>query len=224
MPGMLVLLRHGQTTRNVVEEDPKCRCRLIYADDEARRKVGVKGDRLLPLSEKGEEQARQAGRELRRKFGIFDIVFHSGFLRAERTAQLALSAYSERERRKTEIMVNSDLRERNPGYCYNMTEAEVNRHFPWFLDYWQSTDPFIRVPLGGESTQQMCDGRLRRFLECWKNPLFNGKKILAVSHYSAIVGLRYLLENWSYNEVNKFFRNNAGPKNCESVLYRRGDF
>src|SRR3989344_7561162 len=147
MPITLVLLRHGETTRNVIEEDPRCKCRLVYADDEARKRVGVARDRLLPLSDKGRKQARRAGKGLRNQFGVFDFIFHSGYLRAEHTAKLVLTAYNESERMRTEVRINPGIRERDPGYCYNMTEEEVEKHFPWFLGYWNSTDPFIRVPL-----------------------------------------------------------------------------
>ena len=46
---------------------------------------------------------------------------------------------------------NFYIRERDPGYTYDMTEAEAGSAFPWLAEYWQTFGGFFSRPPGGES-------------------------------------------------------------------------
>lgn len=207
MPKSLFLMRHGQTVRNALEADPTCR--LVYVNAEAREKVGFSEDRLLPLSGKGEEQAIKTGEALRDNFPAFDFIIHSGFLRTRYTAvRISVEANGTKE---TQVFPDFDIRERDPGFCYNLTKEELEKYFPWFLSYWVATDYFTRTPPGGESVLQMCSGRLKNFLKKLEEPQFDGKNILVVSHCNAIIGLRCLLESWDYDQAEYAMRNLCPP-------------
>ena len=76
----LVLIRHGESKRNILESKS-----AFYQSNEDRESIGILQDRLTPLTKKGHGQARKAGRGLKRKFRIPDLLFHSGFLRTIET-------------------------------------------------------------------------------------------------------------------------------------------
>ena len=211
----LVLIRHGESKRNVMESKGS-----FYQNKEDRESIGIFQDRLTPLTKKGNEQARKAGRGLKRKFRIPDLLFHSGFLRTIETTDGILKAYSEKELAKFNIRENHLIRERNPGYLMNYTEAEVQEMFSWWRDYWRTADKFSVIPIGGESIASMAEGRLLSFLKSLEEVFYKkaGSKIFIVSHGRAILGMRYLLEDWSYKKIN-FALDNENPPNCSATYY-----
>lgn len=215
----LVLIRHGKSLRNLYETSGP-----FYENDEQRAKVGIFRDRLMPLVEEGQEQARRTGRKLKEMMGAPDYFYHSGFERTKQTTAEILKAYNSEETRQIDVIEDHRVRERNPGYLWNFTVAEVNKFFPWWEDYWRKADPFITFPLGGESIASMCEGRLSEFLGCLderlpkRSALYHDNKIWIVSHGRAILGLRYLLENWSYERIHSALRN-ENPPNCSATCY-----
>jgi len=97
------------------------------------------------------------------------------------------------------VRVNPFIRERDPGFTYDMTEAEVDQHFPWLREYWQTYGGFFSYPPGGESLA-MVTQRVYLFL----NMLFRdraGEKVLVVSHSGTIRCFRFLLEHWDYEQA-----------------------
>lgn len=213
----LVLVRHGESVRNLVEEGQ--RCMHFYRNKEDRRRVGVSSDQLIPLTKKGLEQAKKTGEALRDKFGRFDLVVNSGYVRTRQTTVKILEAYPPQQRLAMPVWESHLIRERDPGLFYSWTEAEVKKHFPWFLDYWHSTDTIFRTPPGGESLIQMCSGRLHLFLrelEDQMSGVYNGR-ILAVAHGRVILGLRFLLERWSYERFSEEVENNTSPNGAITV-------
>lgn len=212
----LVLIRHGFSLRNKYETAGP-----FYKDDEQRKKVGISQDRLIPLVEEGREQARRAGRGIRELLGVPDYLFNSGFLRTKQTTEAILEAYSLEELKNLIVKESHLVRERNPGYLWNFTVAEVEERFPWWEDYWRKADPFIIVPLGGESMASICEGRLAAFLRSLDEELPytpGGFKVFVVSHGRAILGMRYLLENWSYERIIHALAN-ENPPNCSATCY-----
>lgn len=212
----LVLIRHGESKRNAMEGQGP-----FYQNDADREAVGILQDRLIPLIEEGHQQARNAGRALKRKFGIPDLLFHSGFLRTIETTDGILKAYSEKESLKFKIIENHLIRERNPGYLMNCTKLEVQERFYWWQDYWRSADKFSAIPFGGESLASMAEGRLTTFLKLLEEVSHKkgGNKIFAVSHGRAILGIRYLLEDWSYERINQALAE-ENPPNCSATYYK----
>jgi broad specificity phosphatase PhoE len=140
-PALLVLVRHGQSARNVAKKRNR-----FYLDDEARRSVAGVPDHRIPLTEEGHRQALVTGEVLRREFGAFDVVFHSGYQRTVETTNSLLAAYTQDERNRIRVRHHLFIRERDAGHAYDMTDAEAMTAFPWLQDYWSTYGPFFARP------------------------------------------------------------------------------
>ena len=99
-PSLLVLVRHGQSQRNVVKKRNH-----FYLDDESRKSVKGIPDHLIPLTDEGRRQAAVTGEALRDTFGKFDYVFHSGYVRTIQTADHLLAAYPAEDRARMCVRV-----------------------------------------------------------------------------------------------------------------------
>ena len=211
-PALLVLVRHGQSQRNVVRKRNH-----YYLDDESRRSVKGIPDHLIPLTAEGRRQAAATGRALRDAYGTFDYVFHSGYLRAIETADEILSCYPDEERARMIVRHHLFIRERDGGHTYDMTDAEASAAFPWLQDYWNTFGPFFSRPPGGESLAQVCE-RVYAFLQKVGRTLA-GKRVLVVSHAGTMWCLRYVLEGWTYADADRRFTTEPMP-NCAVTSYR----
>lgn len=209
----LILIRHAESLRNAVETG------LFYKDNREREKVGLMEDRFVPLTEKGRRQARETGEALKKRYGGFDYVFYSPYLRAKDTMDGILSAYCRKDLELMSIKEELLIRERDSGYCHNLIKAEIRQNFPWFLGYWYWTPVLERVPVGGESIIQIAEGRLSLFLQkvrqlpCNLGPV----KIVAVSHGRSIMAIRYLLEGWNYERATYEIERNNPPNSSVTV-------
>src|SRR3954449_12487768 len=92
-PSLLVLVRHGQSQRNVVKKQSR-----FYLDDESRKAVKGVPDHLIELTAEGRRQARLTGAALREVYGTFDYVVHSGYARTVQTLDEIFQAYTPEER------------------------------------------------------------------------------------------------------------------------------
>lgn len=211
-PALLVLVRHGQSQRNVVKKRNR-----FYLDDESRRSVKGIPDHLIPLTEEGRRQAALTGQALRETFGTFDYVFHSGYTRTIETTEQLLAAYSGEERAGMTVRHHLFIRERDGGHTYDMTDAEASAAFPWLQDYWSTFGPFFARPPGGESLADVCE-RVYAFLQKVARTMA-GKRVLVVSHAGTMWCLRYVLEGWTYEEADRRF-NTEPMLNCAVTSYR----
>lgn len=211
-PSLLVLVRHGQSQRNVVKKRNH-----FYLDDESRKSVKGVPDHMIELTEEGRRQALVTGAALRERFGAFDYVFHSGYARTIQTTEGLLAAYTDAERAHTTVRHHLFIRERDGGHTYDMTDAEAGAAFPWLQDYWTTFGPFFSRPPGGESLAQVCE-RVYAFLQKVARTMA-GTRVLIVSHGGTMWCLRYVLEGWSYEEAARRFNTEAMP-NCAVVAYR----
>lgn len=210
-PSTLVFIRHAESVRNVVR-----RGGVYFPDEESRQGVAGIPDHLTPITERGEEQARQTGIALRKRFGVPHYLYHSGYLRTERTAELILDAYTDRQRARINVRQNLFIRERDPGHAFDMTEEEVARHFPWLKGHWDSFGGFFAKPPGGESLAQVTE-RAYAFL----NMLFRdraGQKVFVVTHGGTLRCFRYLLERWTYRRAIRWAPD-PHPANCCVTCY-----
>ncbi len=211
-PALLVIVRHAESVRNQVKKDA-----VYFADDAARRVVRGTADHLIELTPDGHEQAVQTGKAIRERFGVFDYVYTSGYARTEQTAEGILSAYSDEERARTKVRMNLFVRERDPGFTYDMTEAEAEAAFPWMEEYWRTFGGFMARPPGGESLADVV-GRVHMFLDV----LFRdriGQKVLVVTHGGTIRCFRFALERWHYRQAARWPPGQA-PANCGVTVYR----
>ena len=210
-PNLLVLVRHGQSERNVAR-----RGNTFFPDDESRQGLRGEPDQRTPLTDLGTRQARDAGQRVRQQFGAFDYVYHSGYRRAAQTAELMLEAYGPEERAAIQIRHNLFLREREPGFTYDMTTEEATGAFPWLQEHWDTFGRFFARPPGGESLADVAQ-RVYLFL----GMLFRdrvGARVLVVSHGGTMRMFRYLLERWTYDDVVERWSSEPIP-NCGVVAY-----
>jgi probable phosphoglycerate mutase len=211
-PALLVLVRHAESARNQAKKGS-----VYFADDAARQIVRGVPDHLIELTEDGHKQAIQTGYAIRERFGTFDYVYTSGYARTEQTAEGVLSAYPSDERRQMRLKSDLFIRERDPGFAYDMTTAEAEAAFPWLNEYWQTFGGFMARPPGGESLADVT-GRVHTFL----NTLFRdraGQKIMVVTHGGTLRCFRFLLESWPYSQAHKWPPGQS-PANCAVTTYR----
>jgi 2,3-bisphosphoglycerate-dependent phosphoglycerate mutase len=211
-PALLVIVRHAESARNQAKKGS-----VYFADDAARRVVRGVADHLMELTPDGHKQAIETGLAIREQFGAFDYVYTSGYARTVQTAEGILRAYPEPERAAMRVRMNLFIRERDPGFTYDMTTEEAESAFPWLEEYWQTFGGFMARPPGGESLADVV-ARVHTFLDT----LFRdraGQKILVVTHGGTIRCFRFALERWDYDRAQKWPPGEA-PANCGVTVYR----
>ncbi|HBM45430.1 MAG: hypothetical protein UR85_C0011G0024 [Candidatus Nomurabacteria bacterium GW2011_GWF2_35_66] len=209
-PILLVIVRHGESLRNELRNGNR------YLNSEENSAI-IKNvpDPKIPLTKLGKKQSLITGRVIREKFGYFDVVYDSGYLRTRETREEIMRAYSSEELAKTKIRSSHLIREREPGYAYNMTQEDVNKFFPYLDPYWKKYGPFYSRPPGGESQTDVCE-RVYRFI----GMLFSqraGKKVLVITHGGAMRAFRFNLEKWTAKDYEENFKS---PENCAVTAYR----
>ncbi len=213
-PELLVIVRHGESVRNFAKGN-----NLYLPTDEAST-FKTLSDREVPLTKLGIRQAQQTAERLFEKYGIFDVVYWSGFRRTKQTAEPYVKLVQEVAppgKEPMKIRVDDDLRERDPGYAYSMTDEEVDRYFPWLKEYWERNGYFDAVPPGGESQAEVC-----RRIYAFNNRMFRhraGKKVLIVCHGGIVRAERYNLERWTAKEYMKRLDSDPSPINCGVTTY-----
>lgn len=214
-PSQLIFIRHAESARN------KARMGATYfADEDARKTVKGIPDYRIELTAEGIEQARKTGIYLREKFGAPDYVYHSGYKRTIQTLDGLLADFSAEEFAGIKVRMNPFIRERDPGYTYEMTVEEAEAAFSWLQDHWTTFGGFFSRPPGGESLSDVSQ-RFYTFL----NTLFRdraGKKVWVVLHGGTLRAARFLLEHWDYERALNWPPGQS-PENCGITVYDYSD-
>ncbi len=210
-PAQIILVRHAESARNIAKKDT-----TYFADEYARRHVKGIPDYLIPLTPEGEAHAKETGKYIKDRFGTFDYIYHSGYKRTKDTLENILQAYSAEEREAMKIRHNAFIRERDPGFTYDMTEQEATKAFPWLQEYWDTYGGFLAYPPGGESIAKMTE-RVYQFLGMLYAER-KGKNILIITHGGTIRAFRFLLEHWDYEQAITW-PPGTEPKNCGITVY-----
>ena len=211
-PALLVLVRHGQSVRNLAKGH-----NAYFVDARTRDSLRGQPDHSSPLTPEGIEQARRTGVALRDAYGLFDYVYHSGYQRTIQTADGILSAYLPDQRAQIAVRHHLFLREREVGYTFDMTTEEANAAFPWLQEYWETFGRFFARPPGAESLADVAQ-RVYMFL----GMLFReraGQRVLLVCHGGTMRMFRFWLERWTYQEVVDKWDAEDIP-NCGVLAYR----
>ncbi|MDQ5943701.1 MAG: Histidine phosphatase family protein [Patescibacteria group bacterium] len=209
-PKQLILIRHAESSRNEAKKS------VFFADEYARRHVKGIPDYKIPITEAGKENAIKTGEYLKEHFGTFDYVYHSGYKRTKDTLEAILEAYSQSEKDEMTIHHNAFIRERDPGFAYDMTEEEAKKAFPWLQEYWDTYGGFFAYPPGGESIAKMAE-RVYQFIGMLYEDHVD-EKILVVTHGGTIRAFRFLLEKWNYEQAITW-PSGSEPKNCGITVY-----
>jgi len=206
----IILVRHGETSYNVAP-----RVNRFLASHSALQQAGDLPDHLVPLSKNGESQAMDVGKRLS-KLGPFHVYFDSGYKRSMQTLDLILKSFPTSERDPKKRLSHLDLRERDPGYVFNMTVTDVNLFFPWYQEYAAMFGGFYATPPGGESIAHVCS-RVHMFLISMRRARPD-ERVLIVAHARVMLCFRYWLERFSAHEVEKLF-DAPSIENCAVLHY-----
>ncbi|MCB9984031.1 MAG: 2,3-diphosphoglycerate-dependent phosphoglycerate mutase [Rhodospirillales bacterium] len=178
---ILVLLRHGQSQWNLENK--------------------FTGFHDVDLSEKGVEEARQAGKQIKQAGITFDQVFTSTLTRAGRTARLALEAAGQGELIDT-MTFHDDLRERDYGELTGLNKDETRaRYGDEQVHIWRRS--YDTRPPGGECLQDVVENRVRPYYEANIKPLLDdGRNILIAAHGNSLRAMLIILGVETPDSIN----------------------
>lgn len=182
----LVIIRHGQSQWNLENR--------------------FTGWVDVPLSTKGEQEARSAGDKL--KGFVFDVAYTSALQRAQNTLQLVMEAAGHP---KIEVVKNAALNERMYGDLQGMDKAETAAKYgDEQVLIWRRS--FDIAPPGGESLKDTA-ARVIPYYEAEIAPLLQaGKNVIIAAHGNSLRALVMHLEKMSPDEILKFEIPTAQPR------------
>jgi len=183
----LAVVRHGQSTGNVIAEE---------AETGGLEAIEIpERDADVPLSDVGREQAEAVGRWLT---GLDsgerpEIAVVSPYLRTRQTAELALAGTG------IEAVVDERLRDRELGVLDLLTARGVEARLPGEAARRKRLGKFYYRPPGGESWADVLL-RLRSLLRELRADHPDGRVIL-FGHEATVLLVRYLCERLSEAEL-----------------------
>lgn len=168
----LVLLRHGQSEWNL--------------------KNVFTGFTDVELTEKGIEEAINAGKLLKEEGISFDQVFTSTLKRANKTAELALTEAGQADLIDS-MIYHEDLRERDYGDLTGLNKDETREKFgDEQVHIWRRS--YDVPPPGGECLQDVVEKRVRPYYETNIKPLVEeGKNVLIAAHGNSLRAMLIIL-------------------------------
>jgi 2,3-bisphosphoglycerate-dependent phosphoglycerate mutase len=181
----LILLRHGESQWNLENR--------------------FTGWVDVPLSWKGEEEARQAGEKL--KGFRFDYAFTSVLKRAIDTLKIVLKVIGQED---IPIEYDSALNERHYGALQGMNKADIGRQYgEEQLKIWRRSydvpPPKDVTPLNPEGVSESLKDTAARTLPYWKSKIYprllEGKNVIVSAHGNSLRSIVMYLDNLSKEEV-----------------------
>lgn len=186
----LVLMRHGESQWN--------------------KENRFTGFTDVDLSEKGVEEAKEAGHSL--KDLKFDKVFTSTLKRAYRTAELSMEAAGQ----KHTLIKHDDLRERDYGDLTGLNKDEMRQKFgDEQVHIWRRSYD-VRPP-GGESLKDVVE-RVEPYYRANIEPLLKeGKNVLVAAHGNTLRAMLIILGEYTQDTIN-----NAEIATGDPVIFAYG--
>ena len=172
MSNYLVLLRHGQSEWNLQNR--------------------FTGFHDVDLTEKGEAEAKNAGKLLAGANIQLDQVFSSTQTRANRTADIALNEAGQAQLFSTMIH-HDDLRERDYGDLTGLNKDETREKYgDEQVHIWRRS--YDTPPPGGECLKDVVENRVRPYYEANIKPMLeDGKNILIAAHGNSLRAMLIIL-------------------------------
>lgn len=210
-PLRLVLVRHGESESNIVQQAQK---RGETSPIEGL--VNSRADWKQRLSPVGREQAARAGWELRQLYGglgYFDACYVSPFIRTRETAVI-LSGKS-----NVEWRIDDRLSERIWGIYGLVSRSEQRSHFPLTAKLANDDPWYIRYD-GGESLFDVYN-RFKDFsAKMWRENA--GQNVLVVAHQQYIQTVCYDIEKMLPEDWDSVWENRKYIiPNCGAVEFSR---
>lgn len=188
-PDALWVVRHGESAGNVARE---------LAESSQLERIDTGGrDVDVPLSVRGEQQARALGRWLAAQPGERrpTVLYCSPYVRAQQTAEIALQEAD----LDLPAVVDERLREREFGVLDALTRRGIVALFPQEAERRAVLGKFYHRPPGGESwTDALL--RIRSVLDDVRRDC-SGERVLLVAHQVVVLLVRYVIEAMTEDEV-----------------------
>ena len=203
-PSSLVVLRHGESARNVAKDIAKAAGKHSFD-------LGLR-DLETPLTKHGHEQARKTGRYLSSRYD-FDVIYSSPYHRAQQTAEDITSAL----RNSPPLVMEERIREIEFGILDGLTGEGIQARFPQEDERRKREGKYWYRPPGGESRPDVAL-RVQSFLGTLTRD-YRNKSVLVVCHSVVVLVFRRLLERWNEDDYFKIDREHD-VLNCSITAYR----
>lgn len=203
----LVLVRHGESERNIAKAKAVAEKSETYGDDTR--------DMDVELTDKGRRQATQTGERLIQHLGFaFDRAFASPYRRTVQTAEMVLAGQGG----PVKTVLEERVREKEFGVLDGLTKHGIKRRYPYEAERKKRDGKYYYRPLGGESYPDV-NQRVHAFLgmlirEC------PGQNVLVVCHSVIVLSFRRLLERLSEQDLLEIDQDpKQEPENCGVTWY-----
>lgn len=233
-PSELILMRHGQSTYNVLrEQSAKDKVYQAFVNSFTSNHKSIKtkilarvvrnrysidaGDWDTPLTNTGRDQSMLTGRELkRRNEPLPDVVYVSPYLRTQQTFNMLKKGWPELG--EVEVVYEERIREQEHGlqslhnnwrvfYALNPEQKELRDREG---SYWYQHPQGENVPM------------VRERVKDWLGTLIRentNQKVFVITHHLTILTVRASLERWDcFNFIEH--DENDKPLNCGLTTYK----
>ena len=174
----LVLIRHGQSLWNAENK--------------------FTGWTDIGLSEKGIEEAEEAGKKLENV--PFDVVHTSALIRAQKTAEIIIR--NNKKSKKIPVYKDKRLNERHYGSLQGLNKKETaEKYGAEQVHIWRRS--FDVPPPDGESLKMNAERTIPYFKENIIQDLKKGKNVLVSAHGNSLRSIVMYIENISKEDVVK---------------------
>ena len=221
-PDNIVIVRHGQSKRNVLREEAKA------TGGHADFSEGIR-DQDTPLTPLGEMQALSVGVALRSQFPdtggraylsaealaaprAIDVIYVSPYLRTRQTKKKIIEGLGY----TPEIVVDERIREIEFGLLDGLSHEGIKAKYPEEVKRRQREGKYWYRAPGGESRPDV-KMRLRSFIDTVVRDR-REQNIVVVCHSVVVLALRALLERWGEEEYLQVDKEND-VKNCSITHY-----
>ena len=212
-PNKIILIRHGETVRNVRKEHAK-----QFEADVHVWADGVR-DQDTVLTEKGIAQARNTGAYLAKTEPGLDTIFVSPYKRTRQTAEEILSAFRAGRARKSRTpkeVVEERVREIEFGILDGLTTNGIQSKYPEEYKRREMVGKYWYRPPGGESRPDVAL-RIHSVLGTLTRD-YRKQVVAVVAHSVVVLCFRRLLERWGEDEYLQVDREDD-VKNCSLTTY-----
>src|SRR5215469_8745777 len=203
-PDLLVIIRHGQSQRNVEKE-------LAKSSGAATVWGGTVRDVDTPLTELGVQQAIQTGKFLRGS-DPFDVIFSSPYMRTLETSRHIAEQFNP----PAPIVLEERVREIEFGVLDGLTHHGVKERYPEEWERREREGKYWYRPPGGESRPDVAL-QVHSFLGTLTRD-YRERSVLVVSHSVVVLVFRRLLERWGEKEYMEVDAEND-VLNCSVTAY-----
>ena len=181
----LILLRHGQSQWNLENR--------------------FTGWRDVPLTDKGIEEARNAGKLMKKNNIKIDIIFSSKLQRANKTAEFAIKAMNLNHfwiNNELIMTKNDKLNERDYGDLVGLNKEETaNKFGKEQVHLWRRS--YDIAPPGGESLKNVVNRVGPYFNDFIKPQLILNKNVIIVAHGNSIRAIMIQIGLYQKEEISE---------------------